>query len=361
MMLALGVGGWVAGLLHLLTHAFFKALLFLGSGSVIYGCHHEQEMTRMGGLKAKMPITAFTMLMGVLAIGGTPFFSGWYSKDAIIAQAFGFGLGHREHFLLFALPLVTAAITAFYMFRMWFMTFTGEPRDEHVYENAHESPPVMWVPLAVLAFFSVVVAWPLIDPARGWPLHDIHASHLHQQLHHSEPASVAADFRGETFYSLEYHHLAGALALLAALVGAVFAWLAYYAGVLDPAEAREQFPGLYRFLWHKWYFDELYSAVVVRPALTVAGWARAFDLRAIDGLVDGIGRFTVRLARWGGSFDLGIIDGLANLIARVAHRLGGWLRTAQTGYIRSYVLFLVLAAVGIFMVLSYFVTLAAAR
>jgi NADH-quinone oxidoreductase subunit L len=119
MMLALGVGGWVAGLFHLVTHAFFKALLFLGSGSVIYGCHHEQEMTRMGGLYPKMKITALTMLMGVLAISGTFLFSGWYSKDAILAQAIGFVLvpDNRHHFLLFLLPLVTAGITTFYMFR----------------------------------------------------------------------------------------------------------------------------------------------------------------------------------------------------------------------------------------------------
>src|SRR5947199_8925966 len=105
MMLAMGVGGWVAGLFHLITHAFFKALLFLGSGSVIYGCHHEQEMTKMGGLLPKMKITALTMLMGVLAIAGIPLFSGWYSKDAVLAHALGFSLVHQVPFLLFLLPL----------------------------------------------------------------------------------------------------------------------------------------------------------------------------------------------------------------------------------------------------------------
>src|SRR5438445_10143003 len=187
MMLALGVGGWVAGLLHLLTHAFFKALLFLGSGSVIYGCHHEQEMTKMGGLYPKMKTTALTMLVGVLAIAGTPFFSGWYSKDAMLSQAFGFARVHPEHVLLFLLPLITAGFTAFYMFRMWFLTFIGEPRDAHVYEQAHESPRTMTVPLVVLAFFSVVVAW-------GSPLYDPEASLLGKELHHSQPTSVMADF-----------------------------------------------------------------------------------------------------------------------------------------------------------------------
>src|SRR5258708_18471135 len=115
MVLASGVGGWVAGLFHLLTHAFCKALLFLGSGSVIYGCHHEQDMTKMGGLRSKMPITAYTMLMGVLAICGIPLFSGWYSKDAILAQAYGFYKINPAHVLLFVLPLLTAGITALHV------------------------------------------------------------------------------------------------------------------------------------------------------------------------------------------------------------------------------------------------------
>src|SRR4029079_15968651 len=115
MMLALGVGGWVAGLLHLITHAFFKALLFLCSGSVIHGCHHEQDIRKMGGLWRVMPITAFTMLVGVLAISGTPLLSGWYSKDQILGAAMGYGLDHQQHIMLLVLPLVTTGLTAYYM------------------------------------------------------------------------------------------------------------------------------------------------------------------------------------------------------------------------------------------------------
>ncbi|HXG12515.1 MAG TPA: NADH-quinone oxidoreductase subunit L [Gemmataceae bacterium] len=380
MMLALGVGGWVAGLFHLITHAFFKALLFLCSGSVIYGCHHEQDMLKMGGLYPKMRITAITMLVGVLTIAGIPLFSGWYSKDAILAQALGFARVHPEHGLLFLLPLVTAGITTFYMFRLWFLTFTGEPRDEHVYEHAHESPATMTVPLIILAFFSVTVAW-------GWPIWDAEASWLEHHKHHSQPASVYAEFglleykdeawpgfeerrseaptarpvhETERHWAHELHGLAGNLALGMVLLGIVFAALAYYYRVLDPAEAKEQFPAVHRFLWHKWYFDELYSAIVVRPALVVARWCRAFDTRVIDGVVDGSARVTVRVSRGEGRFDLGIIDGLVNLTADVIYAVGGWLRTVQTGYIRSYILFLVLAAVGIFLVLSYLVALATA-
>src|SRR5262249_46126732 len=187
MMLALGVGGWVAGLFHLVTHAFFKALLFLGSGSVIYGCHHEQNMGKMGGLYDKMKITALTMLAGVLAIAGIPLFSGWDSKDSILAQALGFAYVHPRHILLFLLPLVTAGITAVYMFRMWFLTVTGKPRDHHVHEHAHESPWPMTVPLIVLAVCSVAVAW-------GWPVWSAQHSWLEHSVHHAQPVSVMAEF-----------------------------------------------------------------------------------------------------------------------------------------------------------------------
>ncbi|HUR55462.1 MAG TPA: proton-conducting transporter membrane subunit, partial [Gemmataceae bacterium] len=159
MMLALGVGGWVAGLLHLVTHAFFKALLFLCSGSVIHGCHHEQDLRKMGGLGKKMPVTAATMLIGVLAISGMPLLSGWYSKDMILSASLGYVEVHREHALLFVLPAVTAGLTAFYMFRLWFLAFTGKPRDEKLHEHAHESPRVMTLPLIFLAACSIGVAW----------------------------------------------------------------------------------------------------------------------------------------------------------------------------------------------------------
>ncbi|MFN4261793.1 MAG: NADH-quinone oxidoreductase subunit L [Gemmataceae bacterium] len=362
MMLALGIGGWAAGMFHLITHAFFKALLFLGSGSVIYGCHHEQEMPKMGGLYPKMKITAITMLIGVLAIAGTPFLSGWYSKDAIIAQAVGYVMVNPQHLLLLLLPLITAGITTFYMFRMWFLTFTGTPRDHQVHEHAHESPYVMTVPLMVLAFFTVTVGW-------GWPLWDAEASHLEHHIHHSQHVAVATGFgaiEGEEFLGAglererhlaqQYHLLAGGLALFVAVLGAVFAALVYYFHKLDPAEAKEQFPGLHRLLWNKWYFDELYSAILVRPVLVVAAWCRNFDLKVIDGLIDGSGRWTIKIADWNGLFDNGVIDGLVNLTSRVIYAAGAWLRNVQTGYIRSYILFLVLAAIGVFALLTYFVT-----
>jgi NADH-quinone oxidoreductase subunit L len=355
MMLALGVGGWTAGEFHLITHAFFKALLFLGSGSVIFGCHHVQDMMKMGGLYPKMKITAWTMLIGVLTIAGIPLFSGWYSKDSILASSLTYAVHHPAHYLLFILPLMTAGITTFYMFRMWFMTFTGEPRDHHVYEHAHETPWPMTLPLVLLAICSIGVAW-------GWPVWEASESWLEKQLHHSQHPSLVPTFGASAVHEEVhgYHNLAGFLALGVVTIGIAFSASLYYFRVLDPADAVEQFPAAHRFLQHKWYFDELYSAILVRPGLTIAHWCRAIDTHVIDGFINGFGRFNVNLSRWSGRFDKGVIDGLANLIADVSWGIGNWLRGWQTGYIRSYVLFLVLAAVGIWVVLSFLITGAAA-
>src|SRR4029078_790621 len=168
MMLALGLGGWVAGLFHLITHAFFKSLLFMCSGSVIHG-GHTNDMRQMGGLRHKMPITAYTMLVGCLAIAGIgiPFvlgFSGFHSKDAIVEQAINFGRANGGYAWLFVvLPLLGAMMTSFYMFRLWFMTFPGKPPDHHRHDHSHESPRVMTVPLIILAVFALCADWHLSE------------------------------------------------------------------------------------------------------------------------------------------------------------------------------------------------------
>jgi NADH-quinone oxidoreductase subunit L len=309
-------------------------------------------MPEMGGLYKKMRITALTMLTGVLAIAGIPLFSGWYSKDAVLAQAFGFGMVYPHHWLLFLLPLGTAGLTTFYMFRMWFLTFTGKPRNAEVHDHAHESPWTMTVPLVLLAVLSVCVAW-------GWPVWNPEASWLENDvLHHAQPQSVTTDFgKTEAHGTVNgqahaNHALAGYLALGMVLLGFAFAALLYLYRALDADEARQQFPGVFSFLAHKWYFDEMYSALLVRPAVVVANWCRLFDSRVIDGVVDGTAKVTVQVSHGSGLFDKGIIDGLVNLIATVFYRAGVWLRTVQTGYLRSYVLFLVLAAVGIWILLA---------
>jgi NADH-quinone oxidoreductase subunit L len=352
MMLALGVGGWVAGEFHLMTHAFFKALLFLCSGAVIYGCHHEQDMRKMGGLFSKMPVTALTMLAGVLAIAGTPLFSGWYSKDAILAEAFRFSSEHGKHGLLFFLPLVTAGLTTFYMYRMWFLTFTGETRDEHVREQAHEPPGIMTVPLVILALGSIFVAW-------GLPPWSAEDSWLAGQIHQSLPGSVHFEV-GEP--GDVAHLLAGSMALGLMFVGLLAAAAMYWLRQPEPeAEEPVAATALYDFLGHKWYFDELYKAILVQPALVVSGWCKAFDTRVIDGFVDGLAWLGRQASRWDGLFDARIVDGLVNVTADVIYGVGGRLRAVQTGSLRSYVLFLALAAVGIFVVLSYvYISLAVA-
>ena len=327
MMLALGVGGWTAGLFHLLTHAFFKALLFLGAGSVILGLHHEQDLSRMGGLRRKMPVTAYTMLVGVLAISGVPFLSGWYSKDMILADALGFGAAHPRHVLLTVLPILTAGLTAFYMFRLWFLAFAGQPRDRHAYDRAHESPWAMTLPLVVLAAFSLAAGW-------GWPVWDATASYLGHLLHDGEPAAVAARFGSELAAAHEHHLLAGGLGLLMAAIGLAFAAFMYVAR--DPTIALEADTPLITLLRHKWYFDEAYDAAFVRPTVALAAAAAATDKRPTASVTDDTE---------GRRIDPGTLDGALTAVGQLSARLGAWLRTLQTGLVRQYVLVLALTVV----------------
>jgi NADH-quinone oxidoreductase subunit L len=336
MMLGLGVGGWAAGLFHLLTHAFFKALLFLCSGSVIHGTG-TQEMPQMGGLWRKMPITALTMGIGVLAISGIPLFSGYYSKDAIVAHALYFWQQNPTHILLFMLPAVGAAITAFYMFRLFYMTFTGEPRDEHVHEHAHESPGVMWIPLAVLAVASWIAGYgfggagPLLERVLSYRPPHVELTHVPHEIHQT----------------------GGLIALAVVLCGIAAAAMFYQFRVLSAEEMARRFPEVHRFLVNKWYFDELYDAVLVRPSLRIAQRCREFDWNIIDGLVDGAARWTVRVSDWDGRFDFRVIDGVVNWVGDWVYATGAWLRRFQTGRIRQYVMFLAIAAVGLLAVVSY--------
>jgi NADH-quinone oxidoreductase subunit L len=327
MMLALGVGGWVAGLLHLLTHAFFKALLFLGSGSVIYGCHHEQDLMKMGGLRKKMPVTALTMLVGVLAIAGTPLFSGWYSKDLILSNAMGFAVDQPTHMALFILPLVTAGMTAFYMFRLWFLAFAGSPRDHHVADHAHESPGLMTAPLIVLALFSVGVAW-------GWPVWDPHASALAHLLEPAMPP-MAKDLPKE-------NHAAGWLALAAAALGFAIATAIYAARKLDAAALKVKAGAAYTFLRDKWYFDELYDALFVRPAIILGFGTARFDKRSAP---------AEQAEQADRAVNVSSLDGVLNALGLGTLAVGQKAQEVQSGLIRRYVAILMLAAVALLSVL----------
>jgi proton-translocating NADH-quinone oxidoreductase chain L len=366
MMMALGVGGWLAGMMHLVTHAFFKSLLFLCAGSVIHAVH-SNEMTVMGGLRKKMPITAATMLIGCLAIAGMslPFLwvglSGFYSKDMILEQAFSFA---RENPTLwgrvfFVVAAGGAAITAFYMFRLWCLTFTGQPRDAHRHEHAHESPRVMYIPLIVLAVFATGVAWPA---PFGLPS-------LQGLLEQARPAGTAMTV-ASTYVPLEWpsEHIAHEavnyssivvpvtwLAFITAVGGFVLAVAMYVAGRLDPSDVSRQFAPIYRFLKNKWWFDELYEVLFVRPLHRVSGWCAAIDRRWIDGLIDNTARWIARFAAWWEWLaDRTLIDGLVDRFASWTYRVGLALRGLQTGNLRQYVLFLVIGVIAVFLISSFF-------
>jgi proton-translocating NADH-quinone oxidoreductase chain L len=366
MMLALGVGGWSAGMFHLVTHAFFKSLLFMCSGSVIHACH-TNDMTKMGGLRKKMPWTAYTMLVGCLAImgAGVPFsiwlaFSGHYSKDAILAQALSFKAANPQFALLFYVAAGGAAITAFYMFRLWFMTFAGEPRDRHIYDHAHESPRIMYYPLVVLSVFAIGAGWsifgfgvqPLLEQARpAGILAETHGKLLPNLVHPNEHDS-----------HLEHVHVPATLwATGTALSGFLLAVLFYGLRVLDPREVRNQFRPIYEFLLHKWYFDELYNVVFVQPVLFIARRIAEFDKKVIDGFIDNLAVAVRMVATIDDLIDRYFVDGIVNVVSRWIFGVGEWLHGAETGKLRQYVMFIVIGTVAIFVLVTFYLknTLAA--
>ncbi|MBI1345010.1 NADH-quinone oxidoreductase subunit L [bacterium] len=357
MMLGIGVGGWGAGLFHLVTHAFFKSLLFLCSGSVIAGCHHEQDMRKMGGLWKKMPITAATMLVGVIAIAGlaipgsqavlgeTFAFSGFHSKDAIVATALAYTKLNAVHGLLFLAPLVTAGITAFYMFRLWFMTFAGAPQDEHVYDHAHENPAVMTGPLLVLSLLAATCA---IGGESG-PLYKLlalsEAVPAGASTAPSSPVTIVLPTHGQVH---AVHATAGKFALLAAGLGTLVAYLLYCRKALNPAEIGRQFSGVYGFLVDKWRFDELYDFLFVKPAHSVGRWCQGFDKVVLDGVLHGASSLVMLVSTWDRWFDERMIDGLVNLVGQVTGQAGRSLRVVQTGHLRQYVMWIAVGVVVLF-------------
>lgn len=305
----------------------------------------------MGGLRKKMPLTAITMLIGCIAIAGLAIpgtviaFSGYHSKDAILATSLAFVSSNTGHMLLFVVPLITAGLTAFYMFRLWFMTFAGEPKDHHVYEHAHESPWVMVAPLLVLSVPAMFVAF----GGEEGPLATLMLT--------SEPAHVAAGAESTAVVALthpghdtirEYHNTAGMLALLAAATGVVLSYFFYGRKAVDPNAIREQVPGVYGFLVEKWQFDRLYDVLWVRPTHMVARGCQWFDKHVLDCFADGLAKTSVRVAGWDRQFDETFVDGLVNWLARVTHGTGAVLKNVQTGNLRQYVMFIALGLVAMF-------------
>ena len=361
MMFALGVGGWLGGIFHLFTHAFFKSLLFLCSGSVIHATG-TNEMPQMGGLLKKMPFTAVTMLIGCLAISGagvTTFgLSGYYSKDYIIAQALSFRTANPLYSWLFYIAAAGAGITCFYMFRLWFMTFIGKPRDKHIYDHAHESPATMVVPLVVLAFFSIVAGWNLLFTDLG----------LEPLLKQAIPAGVAEGHAAgagailphltvppeEWSHAPNVHFTATMWASGMALVGFVLATAFYGVRSLDPNDPRQAFSPLYNLFYHKWWFDELYQFIFIKPVMQVSNWVAACDKNGIDWVADNLAWVVTVIARIDSWIDRILIDRVIDLVAGGTYTVGIWLKRVQTGNIRQYIMLLALGMVALFVAINMY-------
>jgi len=329
MFLAMGVGAYAAGIFHLMTHAFFKACLFLGSGSVIHAMGGEQDMRQMGGLRSKLPITSTTFIIATLAIAGIPPLAGFFSKDEIFWQAFSSPLGGKG---LWAAGVLVAFMTAFYMFRQVFMVFFGECRAHHeVQHHLHESPPSMTWPLRILAFGSVVAGF-LWIPHVWTPFE-----------HWLEPVTGHPLGHGETSTELSLM----ALSVLVSLSGIGLAWMMYAGRVVKPEIFSEALGGLpYRTVYNKYYIDELYQLVFVRGAVVLARAAAWFDAHIIDGIVN-LSALVVRgAANLTGAIDNYIVDGAVNGVADVTQRVGRRVRNLQTGAISAYLYFIVFGVLG---------------
>jgi NADH-quinone oxidoreductase subunit L len=330
MFLACGVGAYAAGIFHLLTHAFFKALLFLAAGSVIHALSGEQDMRLMGGLRKRIPVTFWTMTMGVFAIAGIPIWAGFFSKDEILFRAFvSGGLGK----LLWFVGLVTAGMTSFYMFRLWFKTFFGESRfdEHHAGEHAHdpgqahdghgvhESPLVMTVPLMILALLSFIGGWVGV-PHAMWG-HDEIGAFLEPVFSNGVPAAEA------TGRGLELG--LATISVLVAAGGLFVAYLFYYKKPLTAASYAAKNPTLYRIVSNKFYVDEIYQAIIVTPLLV-------FSRLILGTLVDG-----------------GFINGSGYGAGAATRGLGSLVRRIQSGNIRSYAGWLALGAAAVIIVMIF--------
>ncbi|HYD48002.1 MAG TPA: NADH-quinone oxidoreductase subunit L, partial [Terriglobales bacterium] len=345
MFLAMGVGAYAAGIFHLMTHAFFKACLFLGSGSVIHAMHHEQDMRKMGGLKKWMPWTYRTFLVSTLAIAGIIPLSGFFSKDEILWKAWSSEHGSP---LLWLIGVAAAGLTAFYMFRQVFMTFHGESRaDHHTQEHLHESPMVMVVPLIILATLAAFAGFLGVPHALGG------ANRFEQWL---APVFAAGAHHGGHGAAHAAHHIEPieyVLMLTSLLVAGGGIWLAramYLTKTVAPERFSELAGGkVYQWVYNKYYVDELYQAVVINGTLRITGIAAAFDRIIVDGVVNAMALITRTVSWINGAFDHYVIDGIVNVIADATLRFGQGMRRLQTGSINGY-LYVIVASVVVVMV-----------
>lgn len=374
MMIGLGAGSYTAGVSHLFTHAIFKCMLFLCAGSVIHACHHLQDMNRMGGLKKKMPLTWLATFAGVLAISGVPLFSGFYSKDAILAASLARAMEMQAlHWAPYVLGQITAVLTTYYMFRLFFWTFHGKPRDEHIYEHAHESPRVATVPLLILAVGCLGFWWSgtvvgktghipglyvqaeqvdlvsqgggekavpkemktgwlnamIVSPIAKRPSDVIKAHGEAHVIHHEHVHHTA-------------HLWATGLSLAGLVLGLFAAWLLYYRRAIDPAGLVKNHPGsigrLYELAAQLWFFDRLYQDGIVPLAKRVNALLFSFDFQVIDQtLVDGWAYFIRAVSRVSRGIDNWFVDRCVDLFGWTTWFAGTITRTIQAGKIQYYV------------------------
>jgi NADH-quinone oxidoreductase subunit L len=340
MFLACGVGAFGAGIFHLMTHAFFKALLFLGAGSVIHALSGEQDMRKMGALKDKIPTTYWTFVAATLAIAGIPPLAGFVSKDEILWQSFAGPYGHT---VLWVVGWITAGLTAFYMFRLLFMTFFGTSRvSPEVEHHIHESPETMLVPLRTLAVLSI------IGGLVGWPKLLLGSNRLEKFLEPVFENPLAAQAREYT-QGREF-----GLMVLSVAVAALGIYVAYYLYQRRPElperVAAAAGPG-YQLVLNKYYVDELYDALFVNRAKDLGNGLAAFDLGVVDGGVNGVGWCTRMSAELSRLWDIWVIDGLVNATAFLVKLMSYPVRVIQTGLVQSYAWFITL---GVLVFLAYY-------
>jgi NADH-quinone oxidoreductase subunit L len=324
-----------------MTHAFFKALLFLGSGSVIHAMHHEQDMRKMGALKNKIPITFLTMAIGTLAIAGTPGLAGFFSKDEILWQAFSSEHGHAALWLIGA---VVAGMTSFYMFRLLFMTFFGESRvDPHTAPHVHESPRVMTVPLMVLAVGSVLAGYIGLPKWLGPNVFE----HWLEPVF--EPVQVAAAVE-------EAHHSVGleigmaAVSVAIAVIGFLIAFAFYYRKSDLPNRVAAKVQTIYTALLNKWYIDELYDLLFVHRAKDLGRGLWRFDGKVVDGVVNETAFSTVKSAIGSGWWDRWVVDGLVRFAGGFIKTASWPIRLSETGYTQNYALVMIF---GVLILVGY--------
>ena len=330
MFLGCGVGAFASGLFHVMTHAFFKGLLFLGAGSVIHAMHEEQDMRRMGGLRNHIHGTYETMLLATIAIAGIPPFAGFWSKDEILGAAVKSG---GISVLWWLMGLCTAFMTSFYMFRLIFLTFYGEERFDTQHVHPHESPPTMLTPLKILALLSVIGGIVVGLPPENGLFHAfLSYAFPHVQAHHAA-----------------FHFWPDVPLMLLSTLVAVAGWFAAYHLYIQRPERANELAEKYAFahevLLNKYYIDEFYQAFIVRPVMWSMNAFWTVDERVVDGFVNACATFTRLYSNWSGFLDRLVVDGSVNGVAVLVQSGARAFRLIQTGLVQNYLLVM---ALGVF-------------